>query len=141
MASPYRILGFLLFGALCLELGTGCKSGPAKVNITGKVVKNGEPLKVSDKGEIRVKFYSQNMEEETSRIRPAIYNASDGTFQVKDIPVGKYRITVEQIDPMPSNKNDKLQHAFDNKNSPIIRDVESNGQNIEIDLAKEKPGA
>jgi hypothetical protein len=141
MASPYRILGFLLFGVLCLELGTGCKSGPAKVNITGKVTKGGELLKVSDMGEVRVKFYSQNTDDEGGRIRPALFDKSNGTFVVKDIPVGKYRVTVEQIDPMPSNKNDKLNHAFDNKNSPIVRDVESDGQNIEIDLAKEKPGA
>jgi hypothetical protein len=130
-----RTLGWVTLSVVLLVLAIGCSTGPAKVNVSGKVVMAGQPLKVSDQGEVRVKFYSEGTGDENSISKPAAVDSKTGAFTIKNIPMGKYKITVQQIDPMPST--DVLERRFDRTNSRIIREVESDGQVIDIDLAKE----
>ena len=135
MRMLVRTFCCVTLGLAILGLIGGCSSGPAKVEVTGKILNNGQPLKVSKQGEIRVKFYSEGKDAESTVSKPATVDRETGTFVVKNLPLGKYKITVQQIDPMPST--DLLERQFDVMNSKIIRDVETDGQVIEIDLAKE----
>ena len=139
----------LILGALLMLLTAGCSSssrptastsGQAhKVDIGGKVHLGGKRLQVSKAGEIKVRFYSEGLDDPHAFSRSADVDEQDGTFAIKGIPLGKYRIGVYQIDPRPSH--DLLHGRFSKKNTPIIRDVERNGQVFDIDLAKEKPVA
>jgi hypothetical protein len=121
---------------MLLELAGGCKSGPTKVDITGKLLKDGQPLKVSNRGKVEIKFVTEGGTDENYSSRST--NVDDqGNFAIKGITAGKYRIIVRQLDPyIPGSTKDLLEGAF-TLNSPIVRDVETNDQVIEIDLAKE----
>jgi hypothetical protein len=126
--------GFVLLSVLL----AGCHSGPAKVDVTGKVTNKGELLKVGKQGVIQVIFYLYPDVKEGNPVtgHPAKVNKETGTFDIKGLPVGKYLIAVEQFDPYP--RTDLLEGAFDRKNSPIVRDV-TGQEPIDIDLAKEAP--
>ncbi len=115
-----------------LTLVGGCNSGPAKVNITGTVSKNGQPLKVGQQGVIEVKF---GMQGERGKVKSTEADRETGNFEIKGIEVGKYKVSVRQLDPYPTN--DLLDGAFDLRSTPIVRDVQSDGQVFEIDLGKE----
>lgn len=138
MVSSVRgIVGGFFWIAFCvalMPLAGGCGSGPAKVNISGTVVKDGNPLKVSKKGVVEVQFIGES-EGERRITKQAEADPETGKFEIKNIPVGKYKISIRQVDPMPAT--DLLEGAFSRQNSHIFRNVESNDQVIDIDLAKE----
>ena len=114
--------------ALCAN---GC-SGNKNVTVNGKVTRGAEPLKVSNKGKIEVVFHPYPAVKDNKPVTtyPAMVQ-NDGNFEVTDIPIGQYLITVKQIDPMPVN--DLLAGKFDVQNSKIIREVKA-GEKIDIDL-------
>jgi hypothetical protein len=65
----------------------------------------------------------------------------DGTFHIRGrdgdgIRPGRYRVSVQQLDPYPNV--DRLKNQFGDTNSPIVVDVTA-GQNIDIDLARYAP--
>jgi len=126
--------------ALCLALlvASGCSGGTKKVTVNGKVMRGAQALKVSAKGKIEVIFHPYPEFKETGKIsnpdRARTYPAmvqNDGNFEVEEIPVGQYLISVRLIDPMPVN--DLLEGKFSEQNSKIIRDVKE-GERIDIDL-------
>jgi hypothetical protein len=131
-----RMLACVSLSAFLVLLAPGCKSAPAKVDITGKVTKDGVPLKVSKTGRILVRFYPEVEKGENYTSLPAEINKETGVFTVKDIPVGKYRIIIQQLDPNPTK--DVLEGAFNRNKSRIIREV-TGTEPIDIDLAKEAP--
>jgi hypothetical protein len=59
----------------------------------------------------------------------------DGTFEIPEVPPGKYRIGIEQFDPNP--QIDKLNGAFRAGDSKIIREIDGKAP-VVIDLAKPK---
>jgi len=134
-----RTLCCATLGVVLLHVAGGCSSGPAKVDITGKIVKDGQPLKVSKNGQVQIWFKSESKDPLTAMAKRAVAD-DNGDFELKGIPAGKYRIEVAQVDPITvpgrESANDLLKGAF-TKNTPIVRDVDKNGQVIEIDLAKE----
>ncbi len=142
-----RLLPPLSLSVIAISTASGCGSGqstsaagkPVEVEITGKVLMDGKPLQVSEAGEIRIRFYSGGFDDPHTFTRSGDVNEKDGTFAIKRIPLGKYRVGVYQIDPPPNH--DLLQGRFDRKNSLIMREVERNGQVFDIDLAKEKSSA
>jgi hypothetical protein len=139
VSSMRAIAGGLSWAILCvgvMQLTSGCSSGPTKVDISGTVTKDGQPLKVSKLGAIEVKFWRQG-EGERTKTKAAEADPETGKYEIKGIETGKYKVTVQQIDPMPSAKNDLLEGAFNQQNSRIVRDVESNDQVIDIDVGKE----
>jgi len=136
MVSVVRMLCCAALCVILLELAGGCNSGPAKVDITGKVTKDGQLLKVNKKtGQIQVTFITEGTNDETTKSTFATFDVDSGTYAIKGIGVGKYRIIVTQVDPYPGN--DLLNGAFNKNNSKIVRDVETNNQVIDIDLTKE----
>lgn len=84
---------------------------------------------------MEVKFYREAAEGERTSSKYAQADPETGKYEIKGIPVGKYKVTVKQLDPRPTN--DLLDGAFSRQNSKIYRDVESNDQVIDIDLGKE----
>jgi hypothetical protein len=125
----------LAVGVSLLGLVGGCNSGPAKVNVSGTVSKNGQPLKVSKQGVVEIMFVSQGSDTERQKTKTAEADPETGKYQIKGIEVGKYKVTIRQIDPMPTT--DLLDGAFNKQNSKILRDVESNDQVIDIDIARD----
>ena len=59
----------------------------------------------------------------------------DGSFEITDVPAGKYRIAVEQHDPNP--QTDKLGGTFSVAKTTIVRQIDGKAPLV-IDL--DKPG-
>jgi len=139
---PYLFLSALL----CLAT-TGCGGGGERtVSARGKVTDAGRPLLVKDRdlglGTVVVQFYRigddpkgagrQSTDPEEAEVD------ADGNFKVPGrsgdgIPPGRYRIAVRQWDPYP--QVDRLKGRFDEKNSPIIREI-TGEEDIVIDVSK-----
>jgi len=111
----------------------GCGGGGYRV--TGKLTKGGAPIKVSEKGLIQMAFIEESDKQAVNPF-PVSVN-KDGTFEVngraelKGPPAGKYRVSVELIDPYPGT--DKFQGKYSKQNSPIIKEVTGN-QELTVDL-------
>lgn len=124
----------LLFLALLCAAFAGCGKSVRKVALHGKITNNGQPLITSNKGFVQIMFHPvQEGGEQTSTPVPAIVDSQKGTFEVDEIPVGKYKVAVQQMDPAPVT--DKLKGAFAYGRSNIVREVTDDGE-MNIDLAK-----
>lgn len=120
--------GYLRFlaGALLLSSSvvalSGCGGG--KVKASGKVVQNGQPIQMSDKGVMQLAFIE---EKDTEGARPhGTTWKPDGTFVItgvegKGVPPGKYRVSLSIIDPYPGE--DKFGGKFQGPKSPLVVDV------------------
>jgi hypothetical protein len=98
------------------------------------VTSGGQPLTVGPKGVLEVALIPE-ADREKGEYTPLVaqVNYQDGTFFVEGgAPAGKYRISVQQIEPYPMN--DKLKGKFFMAKSPIVREV--TGEPIEIDVSK-----
>jgi len=123
---------FLLLVAACLACGCGGKS---KAN--GKIVKDGQPFTVSDKGVFVLSFVPEDGTDKT------IYNATtkpDGTFTIlgpegKGIPAGKYKVNLQAMDPYsPAGGTDKLGGKYAPGQSKLV--VEVGKGDVVIDVGK-----
>src|SRR5262245_58814185 len=89
----------------------GCSGG--MVTVRGKVLKGGAPLTLSPTGVVQVTLIPIDVKTSSSnrvgRAQP------DGSFEIEQVPSGKYRIAVEQLDPNPMT--DKLEGVFSPGNS------------------------
>ena len=137
MRRMFYLLGSATLFALLFGLASGCSHGPTKVDISGRILKDGQPLKIIDPtrgGKVRVTFATDNPKDMESYASMSANADEQGNFEIKGIPLGKYKVGVQQmIDP----RTDQLDGAFSIRNSSIVRDVESSGQSFEIDLGKE----
>ena len=134
-------LSFCLMGIVAIALA-GC-TGEKRFKVVGKVVNKGQPLQLKNKlplGRVAVNFIPvDEQHQRNGDPQGAVVDQETGSFEVKGndnngIPPGKYRITVEQYDPMPT---DVLKGAFGETRSPIIREVKGS-ESINIDLAEAK---
>jgi len=118
----------LLIAGMAIAAGCG-PSGHSK--ITGKVVDNGKPVTVSDKGVIQVSLVAVD---DTSGTGFGTTVNKDGTFVVNksadgNYPKsGKYRVGVSVVDPYPGD--DKYDGKFQASKSPIIVEVKGDGEII-----------
>jgi hypothetical protein len=97
--------------------------------VTGKVTKGGTPL-TSTTGHVQVKLIPADAGEHYTTY-PAIVNP-DGTFEIPDVPTGKYKVAVEQQDtPM----SDALDGVFNDQNTKIVRDLDGRAP-LNIDVSK-----
>jgi hypothetical protein len=120
--------------------GCGADTGPeykASTILKGKVTKGGQPLvvdksKMGDYARVEATFIPQaGGTPHTVVVQP------DGTFDMvttegKPLPAGKYKVAVRQWQPV--NSNDLLQGKFDEKNTPIVRDITADTKEVTIDL-------
>jgi hypothetical protein len=120
-------------GCACGLTLTGC-SGETLVEAKGKVTYRGAPIKLGPRGVLEVSLIPEQHDERGEYTSfTAEVNYADGAFEVPGkVPPGKYRISVQQLDPYPMN--DKLKGAFHMDRSPIVREV--TGEPIEIDVSK-----
>lgn len=138
MNLVYRKALAFAAGTALLSLAPGCGGGAGGANtvtVTGKVHKGGKPLPVGKDCLLEVTFVPHGDGAEGNSVEPyrtadGVYE--DGTFKVRDLPPGKYRVTVELRDP--SATKDLLGGAYTAKNSPFLRDVAA-GATIDLDLA------
>ena len=125
MTALVRCSALLL---VCL-LAIGC--GAKKVTVKGKVTRKGEPLKVSKTGYVSVTLIPADKGEKYTTI--PIRAESDGSFTAKDVPVGEYKIAIEQFDPNP--QTDALAGRFAPAATQIKRKIDGKSE-INIDLDK-----
>jgi len=118
--------------ALVLSSG-GCS--PKKVKVTGTVLKNGKPLEVSKAG-VEVILIPEAVEKAQATNFPTRLEA-DGTFAVADVPPGKYKIAVQQLDNPTDQRSDRLKGAFSPEKTAIRRDIDGKTP-LTIDV--DKPG-
>jgi hypothetical protein len=119
---------FFLLLACFLMIGCGGGSG---VNVKGKLFKGGQPIKVSEKGMVQVRFIGEKGTF-SGNVTP------EGTFLItanegKGIPTGTYKIAVFAYDPYPTK--DLLGGKFDEQKTTISRDIKS-GEEVVIDVDK-----
>jgi hypothetical protein len=128
-----RLALAVLMTGLLAAVG-GCNSDGLRI-VKGRLVNNGEPLKVSQEGVVQIAFeYATNPDGSfVAEVRP------DGEFTVEG-PTGKgirpetYRISVVQLDPY-SKRKDLLKGKFASKWTPIVMAVDGKSELL-IDLAQ-----
>jgi hypothetical protein len=134
----HRLALAALMTGLLVAVG-GCNSNGLRV-VKGRLVNNGEPLKVSDQGVVQIAFeYATNPDGSfVADVKP------DGTFAIEG-PTGEgirpdtYRISVVQLDPY-SKRKDLLNGKFSSKSIPITMAIDGKSELL-IDLAQYNGGA
>lgn len=118
----------LLCGVL---LGCG-EAGSTKITAKGQLLKKGQPLKVGTQVFTQMVFYTDTKDPKTYNTYSAMVNP-DGTFEVVNIPPGKYLITLE----LTGDAGDLCQGMFRKDNSKLIREV-TGKESIQIEITKPK---
>jgi hypothetical protein len=125
--------------ALLLILAPGCSSEGPLVKGKGQVLYKEKPLKVKPRTQVIVTFIPTDKGDKPKHYE-CDYNLDDATFEAgyqgKGLPVGKYRISVEQKMPGSTPPDvKKMNDTFGGDHSPIIRELKDE-QPIVIDLSK-----
>ena len=110
----------------------GCNQGPKAVTVTGTVLRDNQPITVSPTGVVQVTLMPDVGPNEQFTTYVGRCEAT-GKFEVVEVPVGTYKIGVEQLDPNP--QVDKLGGEFSLINTKIKRQVDGKSP-LEIDLAR-----
>jgi hypothetical protein len=105
-----------------LLAATGCGGGATKAK--GKVLLNGQPLNLSDKGVLQVALYKAD-DKDGKDPYPTL-TKPDGTFEVagkegRGVPNGTYRVAVEIYDPYPGTA--KLGEKYSAKSTTLSCEV------------------
>jgi hypothetical protein len=91
LMSFHRFLGSITLLLLLLTLG--CNRGPLPSRVSGKVTKNGSPVKGGT-----MAFHAKEGGVYRTAIRP------DGTYSITDLPAGQMDVTIETESVKPSKK-------------------------------------
>jgi hypothetical protein len=128
MSRSFRFWTVLVVALLV----SGC-AGARKAKITGKVLNNGQPLKITpNKGIVRVTLLP--VVEPGKPYDTYMGQADiDGSFEIPDVPAGKYKIGIEHLDPSP--QQDQLGGRFAPLSSKIIRDLDGK-EPLNLDVSK-----
>jgi hypothetical protein len=133
MYSPNSNATWLL-GVACALLLTGCAE--KLVTVKGTVLQNQKPLEVGPTGSVLVTLVPDVPPGTPYTMYPGRADPATGNFQIDEqVRPGKYKIAVEQNDPLPGD--DKLKGKFSAQNTTIIREVVDEKTHLTIDLAKE----
>jgi len=120
--------GLLIACALSL---TGC--GEKLVTVQGTVLQNQQPLTMSPTGSIQVTLIPDVPPGTPYTTYPGRADAT-GKFVIEEkVKPGKYKVAVEQNDPLPGT--DKLMGKFSPQNTTIVREVVDEKTPLVIDLA------
>lgn len=156
--SRHRLQGVVLVAASSLLLGCGSEK---VVPVRGKIVDKGQPYRAQLNvnpdlippgeeelaGLVTVTFYpvqdeNQPIANEEGEVEVGGYSAvvhEDGSFTVpgpkgKGLPPGKYRITLQHLDPR--TQQDVLKHRFSPASSRITREVTNPEAELVFDVGK-----
>jgi hypothetical protein len=121
-------------------MGPGCSSGPKLVLVKGTVTQNGKPYTANQKGEFQVRFVQLVEKGQPSDSFSANVDRETGAFEIvgrkgDGIPVGKYRIAVQQRAIPMTEEIQQMNSRFGPQNSPFVREIKDETP-IAIDLAK-----
>src|SRR6266542_6841217 len=88
--------------AVLVLLVTGC-GGPKTVKISGKLLKNGSPMVVSESTYVTISFVPESKQGDGSDAKSysAKFDQKTGTYQV-ELPAGNYRVM--QVIALPATK-------------------------------------
>ena len=123
-------LRMLMCSLLLLSLAVGCEK--KEPEIKGTLTQNGQPLTVSDKGDIQIQFVQESGGGLTGKVFMGTLDKSTGQY-VAQIPPGDYRVVVQQLDPYPNV--DKLKGKFTQAKTPIKKTVVG-GETVDIELSE-----
>jgi hypothetical protein len=130
--------GISLAVIVCLSGIAGCGKSDGKLNVTGKVVKGGAPLKVPEEEYVRVTFFPVTADGGPPKNTYASnFNRADGTFRAvggdgQGVPPGKYRVAVEHV----KKGGDALKGAYDGDRSPLMFEIDRKTGPLLLDLDK-----
>ena len=114
-------------------LFAGCEKKSSTVTVTGTVLRNGQPLQVGPTGIIQVTLQPDLPPEQAFSPRLGEADKATGKFEIREVPPGKYKVGVQQLDPDPTN--DKLNGAFAAPTGKMTREIDGKTP-LNIDLAK-----
>lgn len=119
----------LVVVAIC----AGCGKKNNNINVTGSVVRNGQPLAVSKNGYVQVTIQPDIDPGKAFTPRLGECDKTTGKFEIRDVPAGRYKVGIQQFDPDPTT--DKLKGAFYVETGKIVRDLDGKTP-LDIDLDK-----
>jgi hypothetical protein len=118
------LAAFALFAAGCNRKQT--------VTVIGSIVRGGQPLTVGPNGYIQVTLRPDVGPDD--QFTDSIGRCEkDGSFTIREVRPGKYRVGINQFDPTP--QTDKLNWAYAPGSTKIIREIDGKAP-LAIDLAK-----
>lgn len=125
---------FLLTSLVLGLLMSGC-GGSGKLQIHGRVLKDGAPYLPPESDVVRVMFVPIGPEKVTDYYA-ATFHPEDGTFVAmgQGVPPGRYRISIEHL----HGRTDLLKKRGDPEHSPFECEVKSAADEVTIDLANLK---
>jgi hypothetical protein len=128
-----RSLSGLLFAGAALLL-CGCGGGTKGVTVEGRLLKDGQPY-AKIKGEL-VGLGFKGADKSYGAIL-----FDDARFEAKDVPPGKYKVTVtitsESNDPNELKKFDVKKKQYEAMSEKLDYEVtSSSGQKIDVDISK-----
>jgi len=136
----YLLLLAVVFAAIAFSAKQLQKSGAPvrEVSIHGSVTRDGQPLQwKGERPQLWVIFQQRDVIGTLSETYPAVCDTEAGTFSIAKIPLGWYKVSVEQMDPYP--KQDLLNFAFNPANTTLEYEVTHDEQEFHIDLPKVLP--
>lgn len=127
-----RSLLVALLACLALPLA-GC-GGPKLVTVKGTVVKDGLPVEVGGMKVLQVILIPAVTKGEEYTTYPGEFvDPANGKFEVKEVPVGKYKVVVNYFDPYPMTN--VLTGKFDEASTKLVVDVDGT-KPIDVDIGK-----
>jgi hypothetical protein len=117
-----------------LVAATGCAG--KRTNITGTITRDGKPLVwASEGGHLLVIFIPEHRRAGQDPFL-AETDREAGTYRIAEIPAGRYMVAIHQFN---ERHGDALGNKYDPVHTPLIVEVEEDGQVIDIDLPKDLP--
>jgi hypothetical protein len=135
LSIPFRfnLQQMLLLGLAAVMLQQPGCNRQTNVTVTGAIVRNGQPLKLSPTGILQVTLKPDVSEGEQFTPKTTECDRNTGKFEIRDVRPGKYKIGVQQFDPNP--QVDKLNGGFLPDKGKIVRDIDGKSP-LTIDLDK-----
>jgi hypothetical protein len=140
----------LLTAAFALLVAvSGCNTGPRTVQLKGKLTNNGKSVLPERRGGLTIVFAPEPAA--GGQTFPTHLNLADDTYEVPNIPLGKYKVNMSMMPPTTTadgkdlspataqslqQQADQFNSKYSATNTPIVVDV--TGPNLDIDLSKYK---
>ncbi|HEX3149884.1 MAG TPA: hypothetical protein VHR66_17540 [Gemmataceae bacterium] len=117
-----------------LVAATSCSG--KRTNITGTITRDGKPLEWKSEGGHLLVIFVPVPRRENQDPYLAETDREAGTYRIDEIRAGRYMVAIHQFD---ERHGDSLANKYDPVHTPLIVEVEEDGQVIDIDLPKDLP--
>jgi hypothetical protein len=121
---------------------SGSENEVSGVNVRGRLLENGVPVKLRPDEEIRVSFVAVEGTTPQPIATTAEYNPETGTYEItgpngKGIPPGEYRVGIVSEVYGGGEDSNRFEEVFDAEITPLLATVGAEaGQEFDIDLRK-----